>query len=134
MIELGVGFRSTMSDMGIFRVTVEIENPLRPGERRSVSSVLVDTGAESSWLPAEVLDALGIERYQRLRFRQASGAIVERWIGLAFVHAGGRRASDDVVFAEPGDLTLLGARSLEGLNLRVDSRAKELVDAGPILA
>lgn len=41
---------------------------------------------------------------------------------------------DEVVFAQPGDMILLGARSLEGLNLRVDSRAKQLVDAGPIVA
>ena len=40
-----------MSDeMGTFRVAVEIENPERPGERRSLPSVLVDTGAELSWL------------------------------------------------------------------------------------
>lgn len=38
------------------------------------------------------------------------------------------------MFAQPGDLELLGARSLEGLNLRVDSRAKKLVAGGPILA
>jgi len=36
-----------------------------------------------------------------------------------------------VVFGESGDLTLLGARSLEGLNLRVDPVNKRLVDAGP---
>ena len=34
---------------------------------------------------------------------------------------------DEVVFAQPGDLEWLGARSLEGLNLRVDGRAKKLV-------
>ena len=39
-----------------------------------------------------------------------------------------------VVFAEPGDMTILGARSLEGLNVRVDSQRKQLVPAGPILA
>jgi hypothetical protein len=38
-----------------------------------------------------------------------------------------------VVFAEPGDMTLLGAHSLEGLNLRVDSTARRLVPAGPIV-
>ena len=46
-------------DMGIFRVDIEIENPARPGERRTLSSVLVDTGAELSWVPAEVLESLG---------------------------------------------------------------------------
>ena len=38
---------------------------------------------------------------------------------------------DEVVFGEPGDLVLLGARSLEGLNLLVDPHRKVLVDAGP---
>jgi hypothetical protein len=48
-------------DMGSLRVDVEIENPARPGERRTLRSVLVDTGAELSWVPAEVLESLGIE-------------------------------------------------------------------------
>jgi hypothetical protein len=39
-----------------------------------------------------------------------------------------------VVFAEPADMSRLGARSLSGLNLRVDARTKQLVDAGPIVA
>jgi predicted aspartyl protease len=118
-------------DMGTFRIEIEIENPLRGGERRALGAVLVDTGAELSWIPAEVLESLGIERFARWRFRQADGTVLERWTGLAFIHAEGKRASDDVVFGEPGDLVLLGARSLEGLNLRVDPASKRLVDAGP---
>jgi hypothetical protein len=35
------------------------------------------------------------------------------------------------VFGEPNDLTLLGARSFEALNPRVDSYSKREVDAGP---
>ena len=35
-------------EMGSFRVDVEIENPARPGERRSLTSVLVDTGDRAS--------------------------------------------------------------------------------------
>jgi len=117
--------------MGSFRVDIEIENPARPGERRTVRSVLVDTGAELSWLPAAVLESLGIERYTQWRFRQADGTILERWAGAAFLHVAGKRTSDDVVFGEPGDLVLLGARSLEGLNFRVEPVTKQLVDAGP---
>lgn len=121
-----------MTDMGTFRITVEIENPLRPGERRAIPGALVDTGAELSWLPEDVLEALGIERSQRRRFRQASGAVIERWVGLAWVHVAGKRCSDDVVFAESGDLTLLGARSLEGMNLMVHAATRQLLDAGPV--
>ena len=44
-------------DMGQFRVDIEIENPARPGERRLVKAVLVDTGAEQSWVPAPILES-----------------------------------------------------------------------------
>jgi hypothetical protein len=57
--------------------------------------------------------------------------VLARWVGPAFVHVVGRRTTDDVVFGEIGDLFLLGARSLEGLNVRVDPALKMLVDAGP---
>ncbi len=121
-----------MSDeMGTFRVDVIVENPGRPGARRMVRSVLVDTGAELSWIPADVLEALAIERYAKWRFRQADGTILERWTGPAFLHVAGKRATDDVVFGEPGDLILLGSRSLEGLNFRVEPLTKQLIDAGP---
>ena len=119
------------ADMGTFRVDVEIENPARPGERRTLRSVLVDTGAELSWVPAEVLESLGIERYKKWRFRQANGTILERWVGGAFINVAGNRTTDDVVFGEPGDLVLLGARTLEGLNFRVEPVTRQLVDAGP---
>jgi hypothetical protein len=35
---------------------------------------------------------------------------------------------------DPGDLEILGARTLTGMNLRVDARNERLVVAGPILA
>jgi predicted aspartyl protease len=121
-----------MSDsVGTFRIDIEIENPQRPGERRALRSVLVDTGAELSWFPAELLEALGVQRRKLWRFRQADGSVLERWSGPAFLYVAGTTATDDVVFGEPNDLVLLGARSLEGLNLRVDPYAKRLVDAGP---
>jgi predicted aspartyl protease len=118
-------------EMGTFRIHVEIENPARQGVRSAFEAVLVDTGAELSWFPASILEKLGIPRRSEWSFRQADGTILHRWVGPAYIYAAGRTATDDVVFGEPGDLTLLGARSLEGLNLRVDPRAKQLVDAGP---
>lgn len=120
-----------MSDMGTFRITIAIENPALLGQRQILEQVLVDTGAELSWVPAAVLESLGIRRARRLRFRQANGGVLERWTGVAIVHAAGTFTADDVVFGEPNDMTLLGARSLEGLNLRIDPVLKQLVDAGP---
>jgi predicted aspartyl protease len=123
-----------MGDMGTFRTTILIENPLRRGVTQALPDTLVDTGAELTWAPRSVLEALGIGREKTLGFRTADGRAVYRDIGYAIVHAGGTQTNDEVVFAEPGDMILLGARSLEGLNLRVDARTKQLVDAGPIVA
>ena len=118
-------------DMGTFRVDVEIENPARPGARRTLTGVLVDTGAELSWVPTEVLRSLGVERNTQWSFRQADGTVLKRWTGIVVMSVAGRRTGDDVVFGEPGDLVLLGSRTLEGLNLRVEPVHKRLVDAGP---
>jgi len=121
-----------MSDtMGTFRVDVEVEHPDRPGERRLLSSVLVDTGAELSWFPTETLDQIGIRRLKQWHFRQADGSVLTRWAGVAVVRVAGVSCGDEVVFGEPKDLVLLGARSLEGLNLKVDPWQKILIDAGP---
>ena len=43
-------------------------------------------------------------------------------------------AATVVVFAADGDMVLLGAHGLGGLNLRVDLGRKELVPAGPVPA
>ena len=118
-------------DMRSFRVDVEIENPSRPGERRIIRQALVDTGAELSWFPATLLEELGVERKKVWHFRQANGMVLPRWTGAVNLVVAGTWTVDEVVFGEASDLTLLGSRSLEGLNLRVEPVAKRLVDAGP---
>ena len=123
-----------MAHVGTFRTTIAIENPLERGQRRELPDTLVDTGAELTWAPTTLLESLAIARQKRLGFRTADGRAVFRDIGYAIVHVGSAETIDEVVFAEPGDMILLGARSLEGLNLRVDPRTKQLVDAGPIVA
>jgi predicted aspartyl protease len=123
-----------MSDMGTFRTTMMIESTVDRGRRRTIENALVDTGSELTWAPRHLLEELGIAVEMTQRFIVADGRQLERGVGIGIVHAGGTWAPDYVVFAEPGDMVLLGARSLEGLNLRVDTLRKELVPAGPILA
>jgi len=50
------------------------------------------------------------------------------------IHVENSSRVDEVVFAEPGDLSLLGARTLEGFNARVDPKRKKLVVRGPLTA
>lgn len=67
-------------------------------------------------------------------FLTANGRVITRSVGFAVVRVNDTVTIDEVVFAEKGDLLLLGARSLEGLNLTVDSARKRLVAAGPLPA
>jgi predicted aspartyl protease len=123
-----------IGDMGTFRTTIVIESAEHRGDVRTVENALVDTGSEYTWVPREVLAELAIKPELTQRFIVADGRQLERQLGIAIVHAAGAKAPDFVVVAEPGDMVLLGARSLEGLNVRVDAQRKQLVPAGPILA
>jgi predicted aspartyl protease len=96
---------------------------------------MVDTGAETTWLPEAELRAAGIEIFKRDQlFVMANGAHVTRHVGTARIHCGEFKTVDEVVFAQPGDLSLLGTRTLEGFNAVVDARKKRLVAARPIPA
>ena len=123
-----------MADVGILRTTIGVESHQRRGDVRELPETLVDTGSEYSWIPRDVLESLGVGVERAQRFRTADGRVVHRVMGYAIVHAGGTRTSDEVVFAEPGDMVLLGAHTLEGLNLRIDLKSKQLVPAGPVPA
>jgi len=97
--------------------------------------MLVDTGSEYTWVPAKNLEKIGIGREKKdVLFVMANGQQVTRSVGFAIIRLDKHFTIDEVVFAERGDLLLLGARSLEGLNLTVDSRRKKLVAAGPLPA
>ena len=123
-----------IDDMGIFRTTLGVAHPSRPHAVRVLIDVMVDTGSEYNWLPRGLLTELGVKPVRVDRFQTADGRILERDVGFAFLTAAGRTAATIVVFAEDGDLVLLGAHGLEGLNLRVDLMRKELVPAGPVPA
>jgi len=122
-----------MDDMGLFRTTIGVESLAR-GEVRDVADALVDTGSELTWIPRAVLKSIGVAVERQRAFIVADGRRVERDVGYAIIHASGTSTVDEVVFAEETDFPILGVRSLEGLNLRVDPVKKQLVDAGPVLA
>lgn len=120
--------------MGIFRTTLAVAALATPEQRRVLADVMVDTGSEYNWIPTDVLVDLGVAPVRVDRFETADGRILEREVGFALLYAGGRSTAAAVVFAREGDLVLLGAHGLEGLNLRVDLARKELIPAGPVPA
>ena len=121
------------ADMGIFRTTIAVA-ALAGGPRVELADVMVDTGSEYNWIPGDVLAKLGVQAVRADRFETADGRILERPVGFAMLYAGNRSAAAAVVFAERGDMVLLGAHGLEGLNLRVDLVRRELIPAGPVPA
>ena len=119
--------------MGTFHIKCRVENAVERSRSAVVSNVLVDTGSEYTWIPTRTLEKLGIEREKKdVPFIMANGQLVTRSVGFAIIRVDKCFTIDEVVFAEKGDLLLLGARTLEGLNLTVDERRKKLVAAGPI--
>src|SRR6266478_5607526 len=121
--------------MGVFFVRCKVENVSERSKSAVLSKVLVDTGSEYTWVPTTTLEKLGIRREKKdLAFLMANGQQITRSVGFAIIRLDQYFTVDEVVFAEKGDLLLLGARTLEGLNLRVDAREKKLVAAGPLPA
>ncbi len=121
--------------MGTFHVGCKADNHVDRSKSVRIPKLLVDTGSENTWIPATKLEKIGVKREKKdIRFVMANGKVVTRSVGFAILHVGGNFTIDEVVFAEPGDLPLLGARTLEGLNLAVDSAKKKLVAAGPVPA
>ncbi|MBI4658243.1 MAG: hypothetical protein HY735_05230 [Verrucomicrobia bacterium] len=121
--------------MGTFYTACRVENHVNRRKGADISKLPVDTGSEFTWIAADTLSQVGVAREKKdYTFVMANGQQITRSVGFAILRVGNTFTTDEVVFAEPGDLQLLGARSLGGLNLRVDTRSKKLVAGGPILA
>ena len=96
-------------------------------------SALVDTGSELTWLPSDLLKKIGIAPRRERAFELANKQIIKRPVGYGIVRAEGYETNDEIVFAEPGDMTLLGVRTLEGFGVSVDNIGKRFLVA-PTLA
>lgn len=121
--------------MGTFYTSCRVHHTVDRQKHAVVSKLLVDTGSEYTWISEETLSKLGIKREKKdVAFVMANGTQITRSVGFAIIYVEEHFTIDEVVFAEEGDLLLLGSRTLEGLNLTVDSRLKKLVAAGPLPA
>lgn len=121
--------------MGTFYTSCRVSGHADRSKSREVANVLVDSGSEFSWINEKTLQEAGIQKEAKSwTFLMANGTQVTRSVGFAVIEVEGITTTDEIVFAQPGDLQLLGSRTLEGLNLRIDPYAKKLVAGGPILA
>jgi predicted aspartyl protease len=110
--------------MGVFRVPLEIGNPLN--QFTETVEALVDTGAIYSMAPSSLLSGLGIEPIETITFNVADGRTVDYPTAWAAFRAAGRRGMARVIFG-PENRYLLGATTLEDLRLIPDPINQRLV-------
>ena len=121
-----------IEDMRSLRITVGLAAIGTPDERRDLADVMVDASVVYNWIPSTLLLELGVSPVRIDRFETADGRVLERVVGFALLYAAGRTTATVVVFAQEGDMILLGAIGLEGMNLQVDLVRRALVPAGPV--
>lgn len=121
--------------MGVFQTSCEVRDIRSRKKPVLVRGLLVDTGSEFSWIPGSDLRQAGVRVVKKDQvFVMANGQQVTRSTGYAILRVERFETVDEVVFGQEGDLSLLGARTLEGFGATVDARGRRLVAAGPHLA
>lgn len=118
----------------MFKVSITAANPKREELVSQPVDALVDTGSELSWLPSDLLKGIGVTPRRERQFITADKKILQRPIGYAVLRAEGFETVDEVVFAEPGDMTLLGVRTIEGFGVLVDNIGHRFVATTTIVA
>jgi predicted aspartyl protease len=120
--------------MSTFKVSVVARNTKDESLVSPPAEALVDTGSELTWLPKDLLTDIKIAPVRKRSFSTATKQLVTRDTGYAIVSAEGFETVDEVVFAEPGDLALLGVRTLEGFGVMVDNIAHRFVATTTLVA
>jgi predicted aspartyl protease len=118
----------------MFKVSVVAANPKEEQRTTSPVEALVDTGSELTWLPADILTEIGVTPRRERSFRTATSQVINRKVGYALLRAEGFETIDEVVFAEPGDMVLLGIRTIEGFGVMVDGIGHRFVATTTIVA
>jgi predicted aspartyl protease len=109
--------------MGIFTAKLRVWNPASSSSTEEIDA-MVDTGAGFC---ARDLSIWMCTRCGECSFRTIEGKTIERDLVPVFVAADGFTGGDNVVMAEPGDMEMIGAHTLESLGLTVDPVGKKLV-------
>jgi predicted aspartyl protease len=120
--------------MSSFKVNVIAANIEDQQRTTPPAEVLVDTESELTWLPANVLRTVGVDPVRNRAFQTATSQKVQRSVGYAILRAEGFETIDEVVFAEPSDMALLGVRTIEGFGVMVDNIAHRFVATTTIVA
>lgn len=111
--------------MGFTYVKILVCNPFEQ-ERQREMELLIDTGAMTSVIPAQILDELGIKPIKRESFRVFGGGGSDRDVGPVLLKYEDRIAFTQVAFGEKDDTPMLGTIALETLGYQIDPVTKKL--------
>lgn len=111
--------------MGVFTVTAKVQNPHDDSKSCDIT-LIVDTGATYTQLPATLLQDLGIDTPKEKHTQLANGQIVKQRMGEAVIWYENDSWSSPVVAVDQGP-AVLGAVTLETFALAVDPVQGKLV-------
>src|SRR3989441_13225836 len=120
--------------MSTFKVNIVAQNTKDETQVSQPTEVLVDAGSKLTWLHKDLLTGINIKAVRKRNFSTATRQIVTREAGYAILSAEGFETVDEVVFAEPSDMALLGVRTLEGFGVMVDNVAHRFIPTATIVA
>ncbi len=113
--------------MGIFYQTVAL-GP-KDGSGFAEITALVDTGSIYTFVPAPLLERLGVVPEWGSEFELADGSQVEYSLGEVRIRLNGQERTTVCIFGPPGCEPLLGAVALESFGLAADPVNRRLVPA-----
>ncbi|MCL2211520.1 MAG: hypothetical protein FWB95_06330 [Treponema sp.] len=107
--------------MSKYIVNLSAINPKEEHRNTPAVDVMVDTVSLLSWLPKKMLLEAGITPRGTKYFLTITNETIEREYGYAILKSEGYSTVDEIVFAEEGDMSLLGVRTIEGFGVMVDN-------------
>ena len=119
--------------MGIMNVEARVSRSDGSGPQLPVT-LLVDSGAIYSVLPAAVWQPLGLTQRRDVDFSLADGTLITRGVSECTFEIEGRAATSPVVLGRADEGPLLGAVTLETLGLVLNPLTRRLVPMRLLLA
>lgn len=111
--------------MGMTRVSVTVRNIAEP-DRSWTGLFLVDTGATSSVVPREYLEAIGLSPMTQRTYRLGDGRSLTfdvTWARLEFM---GESTASDVIMGGPNAEPTIGRVALASAGIEVDPHTRTL--------
>ena len=111
--------------MGILKVTIAVGDP--QGLKFEELDVIAGTRSTFTTAPRAMLERLGVPVVRTLPSETADGRIIPVDVGQTIIRLQGLEFQTQVIFAEPGEPSLLGTVTLEEAALALDPVAERLI-------